>query len=226
MFERFDPDARAAIAKAREEAARAGRREIGTEHLLLGLMDEPGDATDVLEAVQADPAEVRAAVPQVEAARLAAADTPEATTIEAPIPEATTTEAATPPQAPPAPGGTPGQARPGEHGARGPAPALDLHLTRNARRALDLALRTAHRFRHDHVSSGHLLLSIIDQPDSGAVEALKVAGIHVGTLRTDILKQLTEAPAPAKPATSTQASGTQAPATATPATPTPAPSQD
>lgn len=215
MFERFDPDARAAIAKAREEAAKAGRREIGTEHLLLGLMDEPGDATDVLEAVQADPAEVRAAVPQVEAARSAAAETATAATA-APAPEA-----APPLPAPPAPGGTPGEAQPGEPGARGPAPALDLHLTRNARRALDLALRTAHRFRHDHVSSGHLLLSIIDQPDSGAVEALKVAGIHVGTLRTDILKQLTEAPAPAKPATSTQASGTPAPAA-----PAPAPSQD
>ena len=69
MFERFDPNARAAIAKAREEAARAGSKEIRTEHLLLGLMDKPGDATDVLEAVQADPDEVRAAVPQVEAAR-------------------------------------------------------------------------------------------------------------------------------------------------------------
>jgi ATP-dependent Clp protease ATP-binding subunit ClpA len=219
MFERFDPDARAAIAKAREEAAKAGRREIGTEHLLLGLMDEPGDATDVLEAVQADPAEVRAAVPQVEAARLAAADTPQADTPEASTPEAATSPE-TPP-APPAPGGAPGEAQPGEPGARGPAATHDLHLTRNARRALDLALRTAHRFRHDHVSSGHLLLSIIDQPDSGAVEALKVAGIHVGTLRTDILKQLTEAPAPPKRATTTQASETQAPAT-----PTPAPSQD
>ncbi|MGH3395477.1 MAG: Clp protease N-terminal domain-containing protein, partial [Streptosporangiaceae bacterium] len=84
MFERFDPDARAAIAKAREEAARAGSKEIRTEHLLLGLMDKPGDATDVLEAVQADPDEVRAAVPQVEAARSAAADGPDAPVADAP----------------------------------------------------------------------------------------------------------------------------------------------
>jgi ATP-dependent Clp protease ATP-binding subunit ClpA len=188
MFERFDPDARAAIAKAREEAARAGRREIGTEHLLLGLMEKPGDATDAFEAVQADPDEVRAVLPQVEATRAAATDTPAAAeTVPAPEPE---------PAAEP-------QSR----------AAVDLHLTRNARRALDLALRTAHRFRHDHVSSGHLLLSIIEQPDSGAVEALKVAGIHVGTLRTDILRQLTEVPAPAKPKPAPKA-------------PAPAPSQD
>lgn len=180
MFERFDQDARAAIAKAREEAAKSGSREIRTEHLLLGLMDKPGDATDVLEAVQADPDEVRAAVPQVEAARSAATDAPEAAADIASSPEAT-------PDA---------EAQPGEPAPLGPGAAPDLRLTRNARRALDLALRTAHRFRHDHVSSGHLLFSIIDQPDSGAVEALKVAGIHVGTLRTDILKQLTEAPAP------------------------------
>jgi ATP-dependent Clp protease ATP-binding subunit ClpA len=175
MFERFDPNARAAIAKAREEAARAGSKEIRTEHLLLGLMDKPGDATDVLEAVQADPDEVRAAVPQVEAARSAAPDAPD--TADAPEAPATA------------------EVPPGDATPPGPAVPLDLRLTRNARRALDLALRTAHRFRHDHVSSGHLLLSIIEQPDSGAVEALKVAGIHVGTLRTDILRQLTEAPA-------------------------------
>jgi ATP-dependent Clp protease ATP-binding subunit ClpA len=186
MFERFDPDARAAIAKAREEAARAGSKEIRTEHLLLGLMDKPGDATDVLEAVQADPDEVRAAVPQVEAARSAAVDAPEAPAADAP-------EAAPPAAAPEA-------APPGDPASQGPGVPLDLRLTRNARRALDLALRTAHRFRHDHVSSGHLLLSIIEQPDSGAVEALKVAGIHVGTLRTDLLKQFTEAPAAPAPA--------------------------
>lgn len=190
MFERFDPDARAAIAKAKEEAVRAGRREIGTEHLLLGLMDKPGDATDAFEAVQADPDEVRAVLPQVEATRAASTDAPEA----APAPEPEPEPAAEP--------------RVGEQ-ARA---ALDMHLTRNARRALDLALRTAHRFRHDHVSSGHLLLSIMEQPDSGAVEALKVAGIHVGTLRTDILKQLTEDPGPAKPAR--QAQAPQAPAAA------------
>lgn len=188
MFERFDPDARAAIAKAREEAARAGRREIGTEHLLLGLMDKPGDATDVLEAVQADPDEVRAVLPQVEATRAAAADAPEAAEA-VPVPE------------------------PEHHVGEQARAALDMHLTRNARRALDVALRTAHRFRHDHVSSGHLLLSIIEQPDSGAVEALKVAGIHVGTLRTDILRQLTENPAPARPKPAPQA-------------PAPTPSQD
>ena len=167
MFDRFDQDARAAIAKARDEANRAGRREIGTEHLLLGLMAKPGDAAGALTAVQADPAEVRASLPQRDADTGAAADSgrqPAAHTV-------------------PAPGGG------GEN----------LHLTNNARRALDLALRTAHRFRHEHVSSGHLLFSIIEQPDSGAAEALKVAGIHVGTLRTDILRQLTQTPARGTP---------------------------
>ena len=219
MFERFDPDARAAIAKAREEAARAGRREIGTEHLLLGLMDKPGEATDVLEAVQADPAEVRAAVPQVEATRSAAADTA--------APDTAAAGTAPEPAAPAAPAA---EGTPAEPALRGPAAGLDLRLTRNARRALDLALRTAHRFRHDHVSSGHLLLSIIEQPDSGAVEALKVAGIHVGTLRTDILERLTEAPGPAASRTSTARRAAPraapGPATAPPASPEPSPTQD
>jgi ATP-dependent Clp protease ATP-binding subunit ClpA len=205
MFERFDQDARAAIAKAREEAARAGSREIRTEHLLLGLMDKPGDATDVLEAVQADPEEVRAAVPQVEAARLAAADTADTAAAPEAAADTATADTAAAGTAPAPEAGLPpevtlaAEVPPGEPAAHAPGAPLDLRLTRNARRALDLALRTAHRFRHDHVSSGHLLLSIIEQPDSGAVEALKVAGIHVGTLRTDILRQLTEAPAPPAP---------------------------
>lgn len=65
MFERFDPDARAAIAKAREEAARAGRREIGTEHLLLGLIgaaqrNPRGDfGPQTLKELGIDPAQAR-----------------------------------------------------------------------------------------------------------------------------------------------------------------------
>jgi ATP-dependent Clp protease ATP-binding subunit ClpA len=187
MFERFNPDARAAIAHAREEAAKAGRRTIGTEHLLLGLMAKPGDAADVLTPVQENAAEVRESIPP----RPDVPAPPDEEDVPAPADEevvATATAETT------AEGTEVRVDEPAGSFRRGPLDGM--HMTRNARRAVDLALRTAHRFRHDHVSSNHLLLSIIEQPESGAVEALKVAGIHVGTLRTDILRDLTrEVPA-------------------------------
>ena len=40
MFERFTPDARAAVTASRDEARRLGHGYIGTEHLLLGVLEE------------------------------------------------------------------------------------------------------------------------------------------------------------------------------------------
>ncbi|MGW4277566.1 Clp protease N-terminal domain-containing protein, partial [Streptomyces seoulensis] len=42
MFEQFAAGARAAVASAVDEAALRGDRRIGTEHLLLGVLHEPG----------------------------------------------------------------------------------------------------------------------------------------------------------------------------------------
>jgi ATP-dependent Clp protease ATP-binding subunit ClpA len=149
MFERLDPDARAAVARAKEEAARAGKREIGTEHLLLGLLSPPGDASDALSAAGADAKDLRAHI----AAEDAGAAAPEKVDAQ-PIDD-------------------------------------DLPMTKQARHALELALQATQRLRHRHVSSGHLLLGIIDQSHNGAVQALSVGGIHVGTLRADILERMT-----------------------------------
>jgi ATP-dependent Clp protease ATP-binding subunit ClpA len=65
-----------------------------------------------------------------------------------------------------------------------------MRMTREARRALEGAQRTAQRLKHQHVSSGHLLLGIIDEPGSPTAGVLTVAGIHVGTLRADVLRRL------------------------------------
>jgi hypothetical protein len=44
MFERFTEGARRVVVDARDEARRLGHPHIGTEHLLLGLVDEPDEA--------------------------------------------------------------------------------------------------------------------------------------------------------------------------------------
>src|SRR5207237_8432490 len=44
MFARFTPQAREAMVLAQEESARLGYPWLGTEHLLLGLLRQPGPA--------------------------------------------------------------------------------------------------------------------------------------------------------------------------------------
>ncbi len=50
MFERFSQDARRVVVRARHEAVRAGRGQLGCEHLLLGLLAEPGPAAAAMTA--------------------------------------------------------------------------------------------------------------------------------------------------------------------------------
>jgi ATP-dependent Clp protease ATP-binding subunit ClpA len=188
MFERFHHNARAAVVHARDEATRLGQRAIGTEHLLLGLLARPGHAADALKDAGADAAGLRARLSGSQAAPAEPADA-------GPVVSA---------------GGDPDSAglardaasaadsadQVGEEPRGGPGATGDMPMTRDAKRALEAALRTAQHLRHQYVSSGDLLLGVIDQPGSPAVQALTVAGIHVGTLRADVLRRIATGPDP------------------------------
>jgi ATP-dependent Clp protease ATP-binding subunit ClpA len=63
VFERFTTQARSVVTLAQEEARKLGRPNIGTEHLLLGLVrDDTCSAARILAARGADRERVRAAV--------------------------------------------------------------------------------------------------------------------------------------------------------------------
>ena len=64
MFERFEPAARQAFVDARDEAGRAGQDEIRSEHVLIGLLREPGPAADALTAAGLELAALRARLPR------------------------------------------------------------------------------------------------------------------------------------------------------------------
>ncbi|GAA4025563.1 Clp protease N-terminal domain-containing protein [Allokutzneria multivorans] len=65
-FTRYTDDARKVLVQAQEEARAAGNTEIGTEHILLGLLHAPeGLAAQALAAEGASEQVVRAAVTQV-----------------------------------------------------------------------------------------------------------------------------------------------------------------
>jgi ATP-dependent Clp protease ATP-binding subunit ClpA len=193
MLDRFQQDARAAVGHARQEAARLGKRAVGTEHLLLGLLARPGHAADALKAAGADPDSLRAQVPGADAVPAGAPST--GFTADPIAPVVLDPAAAQPipaggliadPAAPAAPAAPAGTGLPGE-----PAPTIVVPpLTENATRAVEVALAEAERLQHPHVATGHLLLGIIDQPDSQAVQMLKIGGIHVGMLRADLLHRM------------------------------------
>src|SRR6478609_565778 len=63
MFARFTPRAAGAVTSARQIAKHQPAREVGTEHMLLGLLEEGGNlALTVLQSLDVDPADVRAEV--------------------------------------------------------------------------------------------------------------------------------------------------------------------
>lgn len=60
MFERYSENARKAMSKAAQEAQKMGHDHIGTEHLLLGLIEvKEGFAAEVLEKEKIDLAHAR-----------------------------------------------------------------------------------------------------------------------------------------------------------------------
>lgn len=62
LFSRFTPRARKAVEDARKEARRLQSAEVGTEHLVIGLVGAGGIAADVLHGQGASPGKVRKAM--------------------------------------------------------------------------------------------------------------------------------------------------------------------
>src|SRR6266481_1136389 len=65
MFERFDDDARDVMIQALCEAGRFNHEYLGTEHILLGLVNGSGGAIDILKALDVSPRKIRLAVEKV-----------------------------------------------------------------------------------------------------------------------------------------------------------------
>ena len=59
MFERFTEPAKRAIAASQEEARALGQNYVGTEHLLLGLIRDPGVVCDALQELEVTAEDVR-----------------------------------------------------------------------------------------------------------------------------------------------------------------------
>jgi ATP-dependent Clp protease ATP-binding subunit ClpA len=178
MFERFDGDARSAVARAKAEAIRTGQAEIGTEQLLVGLAAGPGLAANVLTAAGIGRAELRALIPPGGATRLEPLDAEALASIGIDLDTVSrATDAAF------GPGSlTRTRTRRRVRRRRASSPRLD----EMSKAVFTLALHAALRFGHNHISSGHLLLGVLDQPASPAVSTLLAAGADISALRQQV----------------------------------------
>ncbi len=176
MLERFAQTARQAVIDARQEAARAGQDRVRSEHVLLGLLQEPGPAADALTAAGVDADSLRARLPRGDHEVPADLDADALSTLGIDL----------------------DAVRRAADAAFGPG-ALDrarvtgrrrLPFAPDARQTLAGAARQAVQLSHRQITSGHLLLGILDQKRNGALTMLARAGTDVAALRADVLRRL------------------------------------
>ena len=181
MFEKFAHQARQAVAAALTEARDTGTSRIGCDHLLIGLAQaRSGPAADTLAAAGLDTERLRRLVTRQ----------PDSDSLDA---ESLATV-----------GIDLDAVRQAAESAFGPG-ALDrghasrrrrsgrVGLTPDAKKAVELATRATRAGRHRSISSGHLLLGILDQGDNAAVTMLAGAQVRPSDLRADLTRRMASA---------------------------------
>ncbi|NUR73198.1 MAG: Clp protease [Hamadaea sp.] len=166
-FQRFHQDARQAVLHAQAAARDLGADQVGPEHLLLGLLDQPdGVACAVLTRHGLTRLSAYQMIQGLDAEALAAIGIDLAAVrdkLEAAFGAGVLDE--------------PGPVR----GRVGFSPA--------AKKVLELSLREAIHRKDDHIGDGHVLLALIRE-DGRAVEVLRAARIDPAALRDEVLTAL------------------------------------
>jgi hypothetical protein len=182
VFERLHEDARAVvIAAAREEADGTGRGRIGCEHLLLGVLSVPGPGADALAAAGLDLPGLRALLAPAPADRADPLDAEALASIGIDLDAVRRAADATF-----GPGAL-DRTRPAGRGLSG------VRFTGDAKKAMQGALLAARRFRQRRISTGHLLIGVLDQGASPALDLLTRAGVSPAALRADLIRRLAAA---------------------------------
>ncbi len=176
MFERFAQTARQAVIDARQEAARAGQEKVGSEHVLVGLLREPGPASDALTAAGLDAESLRARLPRGDHEIRADLDADALATLGIDLDAVRRAADAA-------------FGRGSLDGARVPGRSR-LPFAQDAKQSLAGAAREAVHRSHRQITSGHLLLGILDQKRNGALTLLAEAGADIAALRADVISRL------------------------------------
>ncbi len=179
MLERFTSAARQAVIDARYEAGRAGQDKIRSEHLLLGLLAEPGQAADAMSAAGLTLEGLRARVPRGNHPGPANLDAEALAALGIDLDAVRRATDATF-----GPGALDSVAVPGRK---------RLSMADDGKQALAGALKHAVRLGQREISSGHIMLGIIDQRHSGALTVLTEVGTDIGALRADVMRRVAAA---------------------------------
>ena len=178
MFEKFAYQAKQAVAAAMTEARASGTSRIGCDHLLIGLAQaRSGPAADSLAAAGLDLERLRAlAEPQ-----------PASDPLDA---EALATIGIDLDAVRQAAESAFGPGALDRKGARTPHKSARAGMTPDARKAIELALRATRASHHRSISSGHLLIGIIDQGDNAAIAMLTSAEVRPAQVRADVMRRM------------------------------------
>jgi ATP-dependent Clp protease ATP-binding subunit ClpA len=177
MFERFAQTARQAVIDARQEAAWAGQDTVRSEHVLLGLLREPGPAADALAAAGLDAEGLRARLPRGDHEVRAGLDADALATLGIDLDAVRRAADAA-------------FGRGALDRARVPGSSR-LQYAPDARQTLAGGAREAAHRNQRQITSGHLLLGILDQKRNGALTLLTGAGTDIAALRADVVRRLT-----------------------------------
>ncbi|GGK68219.1 hypothetical protein Sme01_13400 [Sphaerisporangium melleum] len=185
MFERFHADAQQAVVHAQHEATVLRHDKIGTEHVLLGLLAQPGSvaarvlARHGLDHDTAGDAVTRALQSRTgDGAEDIDADALESIGIDLDAIRQKV-EAAFGPGAL-------------DRDPRRPSRRLGGHIpfSPRAKKVLELSLREAINLGHNYIGDGHILLGLLREGDGLAARVMTEAGIDLTTLRQEIRAEL------------------------------------
>ena len=176
MFERFEPAARQAFVDAWQEAGQAGQDQIRSEHILLGLLREPGPAADALTAAGLSVESLRASVPRGSHNASAGLDADSLATLGIDLDAVRrATEAAF------------GQGALDRAAVRG---QTRLPVAGDTKQAIGRAVYRAQKLGQRKITSGHMLIGILDSGSNGALTVLAKEGTDIQALRADVLRRI------------------------------------
>jgi ATP-dependent Clp protease ATP-binding subunit ClpA len=184
VFEKFQPDARFAVVRARDEASAAGQPKIGCEHLVVALLAEPGPAAEALGAAGADLAGLRARLPRTPLAPPDPLDADALATLGIDLDAVRRAADAT---------FGPGALDRPVTGGRRKWKAGPIGISPELKEAIGLGVTVASRQKQRHISGAHLLAGIIDQGRNRGLALLAAAEVNPAALRADVLSRIADA---------------------------------
>ena len=199
MFERFTSEARMVVVRAQEEARDLQHDYIGTEHLLLALLeDETCPIAAALRDRGLDQVHVRDEIikhvgtpPPPSTDPLPDADAEDAAALKAIGIDLDAVRRAIEDNFGPGTLRLPRAAEPKRRWLRGRfSGERHIPFTTRAKKVLELSLREALRLKHNYIAPEHILLGILREGQGLAVRILADAGTDFAKLRADLTRSL------------------------------------